>query len=93
METNKRHSPARIRLYLPSVQTSLSGEQVLSDPVLAALVIEDMCWSFARDDWISREPYRWQRRKKERWQAEYRALCDQREEIRCLARHCGLLRG
>lgn len=90
MEKNRPNSPARVRLYLPSVHASITGEDVLNDSMLAALAVEDICWSVARDDWISRQPSRWHWRKLRRWQAEYQALCKERDEIRIRAGHCGL---
>ncbi len=91
MKRHRSNSPARMNLYLPSVRLSVSGEDVLDDPVLAALVVEDTCWCIARDDWLARHPHRWRRRKVDRHQAEHQQLCDQRDEVRSLARHCGLL--
>ena len=91
MGAKRPNSAARIRVYLPSICASVSGDEVLDDAVLAALVVEDMCWSIARDDWISREPRWWQRRKLARWEAEHEELCNQRDGIRCLARRCGVL--
>lgn len=91
MERNTPHRSARIRNYLPSICTSISAEDILDDRLSAALVVEDTCWSIARDDLLARERHRWQRRKRIRWCEEYKALQHQRAEIKSLARRCGVL--
>ncbi len=80
-----------IRLFLSSVGTSVNGSAVLDDRLLSVIVVEDACWAFARDAWISRQPHSWQRHKLARWHAEHDQLCAQRDLIRALARSCGLL--
>ena len=91
MDLNQPKRAARIRLYLPSICVSVRGDQVLEDPVLAAVVVEDMCWGIARDAWLARKPRPWRRRKVARWSAEHEALHEQRERIKCFAQECGLL--
>lgn len=78
------------RLYLRSLRASVRVRDVLDDPLVAVIVVEDSCWRFAEQDWLAREPRRWHWRKKRRWEREYPALCEQRDRIRALARRCGL---
>ena len=91
MNRHRSNSPARMKLYLASVHRTVSGDDVLDDPVVAALVVEDTCWCIARADWLARRPRPWRRRKFDQHEAERQQLCDQRDEIRSLARVCGLL--
>jgi hypothetical protein len=79
-----------LRLYLPSLRTSVRAGDVLDDALAAVIVVEDACWCIAEDDWTSRQPRRWQRRTMKCWHAEHVALCEQRGQIRALARRCGL---
>lgn len=92
MDRSTPRRSARIRIYLPSICTSISGDDFLNDPLSAALVVEDICWAIAQDDWISREPRHRRRRERIRWNKEYQALQQQLAEIKSLARRCGVLR-
>jgi hypothetical protein len=92
VKDNSRNGTGAMRIYLPSVNMSVRAGNVLDDPMLAALVVEDTCWHIAEDDWITRQPRGWQRRRIRRWEAEHAQLHRQRNEIRALARRCGLLR-
>ena len=72
------------RMYLPSIHTSISAEDILRDTLSATLVVEDICWCVAHDDWISRQPHRWRRRKRSDWDKEHEALQQQRAQIKSL---------
>lgn len=86
---NRRpRSASSIRIYLSAVRASISGQEVLNDSALAALVVDDICWSIAYDAWISGKPRRWRRREWRRWEAEYEALDDERQKIETRAQRC-----
>ena len=84
---------AATRIYLPSVRASVRIDGLLGDEELRALVVEDLCWVAAQHDWFARRPHSWQRVRLARWQAEGRLLDEQRDQLRRLARRCGILAG
>lgn len=91
MDDHKPRAVRSLRLHLASIGTSIPAAQVLDDPLLTALAVEDMCWRIAEDDWTARRPRRWQRRKLRRWYAEHDALRRQRDQLRALAGRCGIV--
>jgi hypothetical protein len=80
-----------LRLYLDSVPASVPAGDVLDDPMLAAPVVEDTCSRIAHAGWFARRPRRRQYRRMRRWQAERMVLREQRDQVRALARRCGLV--
>lgn len=90
MDAHARVNDVRARLYLFAVGTSVRLSDVLDDSLVAAIAVEDACWTIAQQDWVARRPRRWQRRKLAAWQAERDDLYDQREQIRSIAQACGL---
>lgn len=91
MNNGSRNGVDRFRLYLASVHASVRASDVLEDTLLVSLVVEDTCWRIAEQSWIARQPRRWQLRKVHKWRAERTAVCEQREQVRALARFCGLI--
>lgn len=83
-------APARWLIRMRAVGTALPADELLTDSVLAALVVEDLCWEIALADWGSREPQHLHWRLIARWRAEERELWEQRRRIRAAARRCGL---
>jgi hypothetical protein len=83
-----RSNSAELTFRLHSSSGSVRGTDLLDDTVLGTLVVEDAMWDLAMDEWISREPYRWQWRKLRRWCAEGEALRDERRQLQALARRC-----
>ena len=90
MDMRRRSNAAAFRIYLRCLDAWVLAEQLVQDPVLSALAVEDVCWYFSRDDWFSREPRRWQRRKLARWRAEGQYLQQEQQRLRSIARRCGL---
>ena len=86
MDAHARVNDVRARLYLFAVGTSVRLSDVLDDSLVAAIAVEDACWTIAQPDWVERRP----RRKLAAWQAERDDLYDQREQIRSIAQACGL---
>lgn len=84
-------SDVRARLYLFAVGTSVIMSDVLADRVLSAIVVEDTCWTIEQQDWVSRRPHRWQRRKTAAWESEHDELYARRTLIRSFARSCGVI--
>lgn len=91
MDDRKPSAVENMRLHLACIGTSIRAAQVLEDPLVTAVAVEDLCWRVAEDDWMSRRPHAWQRRKMRRWHAEHEALCRQRDQLRRIAQRCGIV--
>ncbi len=50
-------------------------------PLVGALLAEDTCWCFARDDWRERRPAFWRRAPRRAWRDEGRQLEDKRTRL------------
>ena len=58
---------------------------------VAAVVIEDLCWSIAMADWSARRPSVWRRRARAAWRADGEALQALRDRIFRMAVEIGLV--
>ena len=72
---------------LPAVFSSASAEQLLTKPVLCALMVEYWCWEQGMADWYARQPVL-RHRNFAGWIVEGRALFDRLDELKQLARKC-----
>ncbi len=57
---------------------------------IAAVVIEDLCWSIATADWSARRPPVWRRHARAAWRADGEALQAKRDRIRLMVSETGL---
>ena len=87
-DRSDRAGPAHCTLI--SVPTVIEFDRLLTDPRWAAFAAEDACWKLALDDWRSRTPHRWQRRRLRRWVAEGVLLFADQERLQALAYRYGL---
>lgn len=77
-------------LRLRAAGTCLRSADVLADPALAELLVDDLCWDIAMWDWSERKPRRWQCRRLARWRREQEALWQQRGRLREQTQRRGL---
>jgi hypothetical protein len=83
---------ARARpVYLRSSGIEIHDTDLRADHLLQAVLVEDACWALAVDDWASRRPRTWRRRRMRSWYVEHGALATDRRRIQHLAGYCGAL--
>ncbi len=86
---SRANGAAEQRLRLRAMNVSLRAEEVLTDPALTALAIDDLCWEIALWQWTLESPHRWQWRRTSRWRADESELWQERRRIRDRARLMG----
>jgi hypothetical protein len=57
---------------------------------VAALIIDDLCWSIATSDWATRRPPLWRRKNRAAWRAEGELLHTTRHGLRRTADRVGI---
>lgn len=78
-----RHEPP-VFVDLGALLSSVSDEALLSDPALAALLVEHACWDAHLGDWHGRQPSK-RNPGYQGWIAEGRTLFDRRDGLKRLA--------
>lgn len=89
MDASRRADPTRIVFRLNAISGCVRANQVLDDPRLSRLVVEDSCWALAREDWHIRRPPWWHVRRTRAWRREGFQLMEERETIAAAARRYG----
>jgi hypothetical protein len=84
-----RRAPAE-GFYLRTADCYVNGVDVVSDPLVSMLLVEDACWSAMSDDWLRRRPPRLHRASFRRWRAEGAALHAERTRLRAVAMTIGV---
>lgn len=90
MDASRRGNATTFVIYLHCAGTALRAVDVVADPRLASLAVEDLCWVLTREAWFQREPRPWQRRRLRVWRADGAWLGGRRAQLREFARGCGV---
>ena len=90
MDTSQPRHTDHLSFDLHAVAATVACDEILDDPRLARLIVEDACWDLALTSWSYREPTGVHWLAKRRWYTEGKALFDERDRIAFLARRCGL---
>ena len=77
-------------LWLSTVWVSLSYADLLKQPRLCELAVEDAVWKFSFADWRARRPGPVRRGAMSAWRAEGAALYDECRRLRSMAREYGV---
>lgn len=91
MDTSQPRDTAHLTFDLHAVAATVTSEDILAEPRLARLIVDDACWDLAMTSWSFREPPGVHWIAKRRWYAEGKSLFDERDRIAFLARRCGLM--
>jgi hypothetical protein len=71
---------AHMTFHLRSIHARVRSGDVLANPLVIELMVDDTCWCAAMADWQSRRPRRWQPLRWKTWNAELIVL--RREQLR-----------
>lgn len=85
MENHNSVRTSSLLVDLPAILSSASTRELLTNPVLRALMVEYWCWEHGMADWYARQPVR-RHRDFAGWIVEGRALFDRLDELKQLAR-------
>ncbi|MBS2535240.1 hypothetical protein KGQ20_20975 [Catenulispora sp. NF23] len=72
-------------LHLASVGSNVAARFLTESPSVAVLVVEDLCWQAATEDWKHRRPHWWRPRARTVWKAEGALLEAKADRLRQLA--------
>jgi hypothetical protein len=59
-------------------------------PEVAAVVVEDLCWRIALEDWQARRPPWWHRRARAAWRRVGESVQAERDRVALMARAAGI---
>lgn len=59
----------------------LAPSDFLDNPLAAVAGVEELCWQFARQDWLARRPPRYRLRERRAWRDEGTVLDDKQQRI------------
>jgi hypothetical protein len=90
MDTSPRSDRMHSEFALNTVPARICNQELLDNPDLTRLLVEDACWTFAVSDWSARRPRPWHVRARREARIEYHELRNERARIARLARSCGV---
>jgi hypothetical protein len=82
---NRGTDRADPRFWLSASRVSLLSTELLADDRLLTLAVDDALWTFALQDWASRQPSAWRRMATRRWYAEGQRIIEERERLQATA--------
>jgi hypothetical protein len=74
-------APRHDLLQLVSSGRLIDVYDTLDNPSTAVIAAEDACWQFARADWESRKPHRWQYSAYRAWREEGQRIDAKRQRL------------
>jgi hypothetical protein len=72
-------------LHLETTGGHVAARFLTESPPVATLVVEDLCWQAATEDWKHRRPHWWRPGAQAAWKAEGAELAVQAERLREMA--------
>ncbi|GAA2008870.1 hypothetical protein [Catenulispora subtropica] len=86
-----RRGPGQVwNLHLETAGTDIAAPLLTASPSVTALVVDDLCWQAAAEDWEHRRPAWWRTRARAAWRAEGAELAATADRLRAAAE--GVLR-
>jgi hypothetical protein len=90
LEVRRNRAPVLGYLYLRSLGHCVPVAE-MDRPEVAAVVIEDLCWQIALDDWVTRRPHGWRRQHaRAAWRMDGERLLAERDRMAMMACEVGM---
>ena len=85
---DRAHGTGTATFYLQSVGATVSSSEILAEPMLEAVIVEDALWSQAMMSWRADQPSMLRRRRLAAWRSQHQHLLVERHKIEQLALLC-----